>query len=848
MALVSDITPYDPTYVTPDRQHEDGAKWERWPICSSLDDPRLGLTYGQLSTTLRTAPAAEAWDQSTAAELAQAVWLLLSHKAGTAINARVALPPWGKVVMQVAVTRLPGEEAPPFPRFAQQERDLTERQRPGVGFGGVRTMWRRMIDAGPFTDVHATDDRARWTVKHIADYDALDTAWDEAQLAPSEARSEPHYPLPLLPLELLSAMFPARRSQYGIAIPALWELVASLLFAGPAVVRLRGQQLLANLSRSEIARTTLRGCQSHINGFSAAATAISRWQAVTRPWETPMRVTLTAAARKRAGRGTDRTAPSLARARAARADARRRLGRSRETRRSAWAECREQSRLKRILLLEITTQTLSRVNEVTSRTVAHYDPRHDFGDGLIWPAIFFQASKDISGNITPIHKPIHPLTASALDEWLSEWGLSRKSDPLFPASAMQLHEPMDPQAASSFFSGREGTPTIPRPGRSRGPGQGIHSLKHLGEQLAFGVGQEFLRTNPSWEERITPQVFPDSAAFHFFRDEVHQYKDLEAHRERWSTRALLGVPRQGIPGVIDLFMGDAGARRVWDYEAVRSCLSRIEQATRRAEAARYELEAAERELRRCTASLTAAPTVTEIEEHNPMRAIVLLQRRLEDAADRDAVRDRADAARDRRHTAELARNEADHASKEARLNLKAIQAAGPSVILPDWTPLDDRAAEEEAFEEALARVRAELASTAVDSRLECPATPEVMLRVREVVNLNEWAAVWGVHDKTVRRHVSGERRAPIPLDGAVVKLGARLRFIDIAALFEGWQNRLTLSQREMLEQILRIPLGQTRFGGPTAKDEQLAAAPRQSPGPEVSWPNPSSSETVAATP
>jgi DNA-binding transcriptional regulator YiaG len=142
------------------------------------------------------------------------------------------------------------------------------------------------------------------------------------------------------------------------------------------------------------------------------------------------------------------------------------------------------------------------------------------------------------------------------------------------------------------------------------------------------------------------------------------------------------------------------------------------------------------------------------------------------------------------------------------------------------------AIETETFEEAKRRVLESIGGAELDRhRQDGHVRSDAILRVRTpaIVNPSEFAAIYGMGRRAAERWISGERRPPFPLVGAVVRLGERLTFLNLDALGGAWWESLSPSQREQVEQILRIPLGETRHGGRSADTEALQAAVAATP-------------------
>lgn len=86
------------------------------------------------------------------------------------------------------------------------------------------------------------------------------------------------------------------------------------------------------------------------------------------------------------------------------------------------------------------------------------------------------------------------------------------------------------------------------------------------------------------------------------------------------------------------------------------------------------------------------------------------------------------------------------------------------------------------------------------------------LFVRRCLNGPEIAAVWGIHDRTVRRWRTGERQGPIPPEAFVI-LGPRRYLVDVERVPANEIARLVPQARELLHQLRVVPVGSTRLVG-----------------------------------
>ena len=813
---------HDATYA-PVKTSRWKGDYERWPICDDINDPRLGLTYEQLTTSLQPLGLPAGWNETMAAELAAATWLMLSRRAGLTQGLRGTLAAWQTAAMAIAMTDVTAVGTP-FADFAIKHDRVRCEGHAGVAFGAQRATWRRLVAASPFRHVHGQRRMTRWAVGSVTDSVALDGAWEQAEV-------NAHPPaglLPVLDVRALSAMFPARRlvvvgasgisvdqpPQAGdvvLRVPSFWEITAVVLGRGPEEFMRRATQWLSTSSARPLpargaraagrtmARDSLQKLASDANGFTKTAKEVHTFLDVLSPWAVRRPLAVSRAQRQRASVPEPCIAPSLARFRFYAAHARKQAEVTRQSRRprSAWSRTRHAGWLKTLLLLELGVATSARVNEVVSLRLDAYDPHHDFAAHGEGPALLIKPSK-VDDRIPAFWHPIAPKTAIVLDEWIERWEISDRASPLFPFSGDRRHEPLDPADVSNWFQGSDRKPSLPIDGQRLG--HGINDVRHLACQLLTGIGEACLKDNPSYQDKIDSSAFADMLLGHL-APERYAYLDMAGNRQIWAYRGALG--ERNSPGLLDIALGDAGARRSWNHSAIRAALSRIEHASTELASARRDYGEAERSITRATAELRRRPSVDDVADRRIPRYI----------AEGDAIRDVREEQRENRRRAELAAASAEHTISDAKRELELIEARGKTRLVPDSTPLDQRADECETFHDALTRVRETIASVDVDRLLGQHPDGETALRLRDVMNLSEFAALYGVRARTVERWVSGQRRAPVRLDEAIVRVNARTTLIDLHVLPESWWTTLTICQREQVEQLLRIPLGDTRYGG-----------------------------------
>jgi hypothetical protein len=828
---------------------------KRWPICERVDDRRLGLTFNQLTESWAPLGLPESWSEALAAHYATGAWLLLSRIIGRQMRSRTG---WSRVaqgLMDVVVADIP-PRATPFGHFADVYYGLDERQvGRGLSVGAHRSTWKRMVayfaalDAcgKELFDVHASRGSRPWAIRRVDDYDVLDAAWERAEeLADGGAL------LPVLPIPVLCAFAPPRRierlhaaegGEMVVRVPSTWELAATALFLGEEEWARRGAVALRRASerrvpargRNKPKAPSTRTLDRYAEGLNSIARAMRAIAPLLPPldaqWSQPAsKIELTRSMKARAEPGEPRMSPPLPVYRRWRCTWLAKLARARAARieGTSFARSHTATALKRLLLMDLGLDL--RENEIATLRVRHVSAGQALGDGVVAPAVWVTPSKGT--NVQPHWKAILPQTYEMIIEWLAGWGVTdldaERERPVFPESEHNPLEPADPRALAAFFTGSSPgcQPAIPHP---LGGGYGLHEVRHLAAQLANGVGAEWQQHRADVTERVDTRVFVRAQLHHEFRG-CYDYEDLEANRQLWAMRTCLGDERAGIPGVLHYAIGSAGSRRRWDDAAIRSAASRRAAGEEGCAAALREQEAALREVRRAERALMRAPVVSaEVEDAEPMRALVLLQNRVIDMQCRDALRDSLDAAKERRRTAERAFERAERIIVRADAELALIEARGRSVLMDDLEPLPserptgDVVPELESFAEALYRVTAGVSGTRSAVRIDSLVGDEEIVRCRELLNVNEFAAVHDVTPRATRRYMDGSRTGPLPteqLTRATVGLGQRLRFIAVSLLPPEWAAELTISQQEMVEQILRVPMGTTQFGGPGLSSEQ----------------------------
>lgn len=376
---------------------------------------------------------------------------------------------------------------------------------------------------------------------------------------------------------------------------------------------------------------------------------------------------------------------------------------------------------------------------------------------------------------------------------------------------------MRPASLSARLSGTKSAramPLFPRPG---GGGYSAHTVRHLIEALAFGVGAAWLEANRGWEHRVTPQVHADAALNHRMSSDKLGYRDLERNRDLWNLRAASGDPENGVPGVLDLLIGDAGARKGWDIEAIREASRRLAIAQRHLEETERLL--ASRRLERKALAQRSLPAVPRDIASLSVDEVARLH--LERDIAREKLTQERDVLDDLIEQAHDECLEADADADAARKRLDRIRERGRTHPIPDAEPTaaelkavdDDRVAlDEETWEQALARAGVSPELLMPDEEEESP------LRIRHHLNMPEFAAVLGLTDGALRKRLRGATTPLFPLEGPDTPLvqdpaRPKLRFINTRKLPARFLKSLLPEQREMIEQLLAVPMGSTRWGG-----------------------------------
>jgi hypothetical protein len=822
---------------------------QHWTIADHLGHPALGLTPAALTRTVDEAGMLpKVWSEQFAEALALAAHAFLSFEVGARGGMRGAWSARMRGLAGVVMTQRAGL-ATPFPAFAEAYAEFRGDSRWGWGDGegGLRRLYERGLSRGrgfAQVDPHAGKP---FKLSHSRDHRALDSAWRLAKTAGGEAESF----IPLLPCDVVGCFAPARRlvmlddgagHQRPVPVPSVWEIVAVAFALGPSGLLARAERFLALEAQrparrrrdhksdedEPLATTTLEGIRGNFNGSIAAMADIARRLPELREsWSFPGKLGPLDRELRRRGRTTTRTAVPLSAFRRARAEHVELLERSRTTSRDGGSRDgkKETKRyttvLRRLIWLDLHAQTAARAAEIApSLLVKHFEAAHRFdleGEIVIAPAILLTPAKEVP--IAPHWRPIHPSTAELLAEWI-QWMELGPRDWLFPHEDRLVA--WSARQAGTTFTNQN---IIPQPGLDHG--YQLVRLRHLGEALGYTVGAGWLTANAAYVDRVSAQVFADALLAHVMSQDRLGYKDLEDNRELWAYRVAVGDPRNDVPGVLDYLYGDAGARKGWNVDEVRAALRALDAATARQTEADAALGTAER-----AATRTALRVDGMFARGRPRPGTVT------DTADAHRAWDdqlrhaqhESVSARDRLDDARRRRDEIKHDVEHARSHLAAIKKAGRTFSLPDAEPLqheldgEETALDHETWEQVL--TRAETVRGAALLAL-APAGEPVLQRLRHHLNLQELAGLCDVADRTVRNWAAAPDRSPLATDGKaspLIVISQRNRFVAVDRLSEAFLQRLTPSQHELMDQMLLVPMGSTRWSGPSIDNARIEDA------------------------
>lgn len=377
-------------------------------------------------------------------------------------------------------------------------------------------------------------------------------------------------------------------------------------------------------------------------------------------------------------------------------------------------------------------------------------------------------------------------------------------------------------------------PVLPRPNRATG--YPAHTVRHLVERVSYPVGANWLAENPALEDSFCPQIFPDALLGHVPAKDTLGYKDLAHNRDLWTLRAALGEPGRGVPGVLDLLLGEAGARHGWNVQELQTICMRHRQAKKRLEKAQAELAARQLELNAIEDKpLPIAPKLS-IEQAEALlesqdAGIASLRSELRRLTSLVELLLARDLAAEQSHQAMVRLNRqittireeidaAQAARDQIKDELKDFRDRGRTLPLLDETPTTDElrdagqlgahGLDEETWEEVVER-----ADVPIESIF---AIEKEVARIRHLLNIAEFAAVLGMTPGGLRKRLSGRHEPYFDLEGpdsplVTIPGHPKLRFIDVDKLPRSFRRSLLPEQRMMIDQLLAVPMGSTRWGG-----------------------------------
>jgi len=715
----------------------------------------------------------------------------------------------------------------------------------GTGASGLRRTFEYGERCGPFERLEKGR-RVKWRLAHERDFEQLDRSW-AAAVRSQKRRAR-------LPVEACACFAAPRRSVKikdvagTVVLPSVWQLVATILVWGADEARARTVEFLNEEASRQITPRIDRPTGGRVahSSLGTTSSAVHSWllrcfevaaayPSLREKWAVKPRSVSPRDLQETVEQwNADRTAVQLLDYRRKRREL---IAEVENCRRSDGTldPTRSRHKLKRLLLFLLLGETSARIGEIARIAPTDFLADHHL-DGYATPAVVITASKRGRRTTAPKQiKAISAETAKYLRElleicdipltdnesiWMSNFAYTPEDNGRYDTANRLTGPRLQPSNLSATLTPtRDGvtTPLLPRPGEQGG--FGAHSFRHMGEQLSFQVGSTWLQARKEWQTRVTAQVFCDAQLGHQMAHDKLGYKDLEANRAVWALRTALGDPTANVPGLIALLASDAGARRGWNIDTIRGTLIRLRIAAQRVAASTQTLAALRLERRAVRdRPLPEPPTKLDGLTVKEMQKLTLTRDIAREQRDRD--RNTLDDHIERAHEG-LAAAQTTHVRIAAELGL--IHANGRQHPLPDELPTrtelnaagrpEEQPLDEETWEQALARadVRLEL--------LQLEPDP-VYTRIRHVLNVAELGAVIGMTPSALRKRLRGDHAPWFPLTGSnspLVVIGnpttSKLRFIDVDKLPQEFLRLLLPEQREMIEQLLAVPMGSTRWAG-----------------------------------
>ena len=799
----------------------------RWQLAHEVDHPALGLRFEQLSETIQHLHRGVAWSPDVASQYALGAHGVLSREIGRMASMRASWSPKARYFVAMLMTEVPSQPVP-MREFAESYDEFRWDRKWGWGSGpaGLRRL-AEVTAERPLRDADLVLGAQEWRLASKFDYAPLNRAWSRALSLGDVKKGF----IPLLPVVACSCFATSRRwllleadeNERVVDVPSLWELFAAALALGSERLRIIGQRFLTleaqrsagtrgeNRRKPAMSAKTIEAAHGYLNGLLDSLATVAKGLSALEGWTDNPRLELVDGIVEDNPESTeDRTAVPLhvyrfnrQRLRAD-VEASRDQGHRSRAAGSGLTRIRFTTNLRRCAHAHLLGDLSCRPNEGMRVKVKEVEEEHNFGDFKA-PGVYVKCSRKGKRPVGPHWRPISRETYELLMEWVEWLGLGA-DDYLWPmGDAGNVYTSAD--LASDFresrvIAGPDNTSYCPV------------RIRHLVKQLAMGVGHEWISAHPGFQERISAKVFENAAGGNRMGDDELGYLDLHANRELWAGRAAVGDPLLGIPGFIDLLTTDAGARKGWDIGAIRQAALSLQAEHQRLAHATQRLQEAERE--RQTRELLASPEALKSASHRVVseRGVAF-----------DIAKDRVDRAARECAVATLRVKDAEDA-------LDALKTRGRTLPLPDSDSPGSLAPgmttpelEREAWDDALRRAHVREGET------EAPVGESELRRESPHLNLQELAGVLGVCDRTVRVWCdqANAEWSPLALAGVLdclVVVSRRQRCIAVHRLPPTILNRLLPEQHELIDQLLMVPMGSTRWKGPSIDPARIQAADR----------------------
>ena len=567
-----------------------------WNLCTTYD--QLGLGPDELRGVLLDIP--EHWTDNELRRLAVATHAVISRVIGEMGASRQSVPGALRALAGMAAAPIAAQSASdedelaalweendepaperevepsPWPEWAAPEMQAALRRSRRAGWGGTRAPWRRLAGM-QLTHVRPVAGKPRgFTICDAEDYAALDGAWADANAASPTS--------PLLPLPLCCAFVPAARTlmlddldpQLCVEVPSAWQLLAQLIVWGQERSQQRMIAWIASCAELMLpprvdrpnggkpTGQTMDGLVRYARRWFIATHAVAPgFDEVLGGWQELIQLDLEQIA-DGVDEFMDRTAIPLYILRRGLVEAR--IGVAAysapgEAMRPGWFR-----HLRFAVVLGMLGDITCRPRELAS--VKPSDIReHMFCDpetGLqvavtqvrVWVAAKGRGKKGKRRRPQPRWMTIHADTAADLRLWLRLNGISR-DDPLsiWPVYHGRPKRMTGDQLSAVLKATTKGVARIPR---LTGRAYTADNIRHMGSQLAQGVGHNWLASQPAMLSQVSASAFSEALLCHEPRSDVLGYMDVKRRPELWAARAALGAP--GVPVTLALIheRGSAG--------------------------------------------------------------------------------------------------------------------------------------------------------------------------------------------------------------------------------------------------------------------------------------------------